>query len=317
MFTKAMMQNFRCFKEVDVPLKPLTVLIGKNDTGKSAFIDALMILSRKIDFSLDQDIYMYHKSLELNMFIQEKKHIASRISYEPLSGGQRVENNEATLLKTSKFNLPSDGPSMKSPGVSDTQGPPELLEQGNNVPALLDFFLRRDRKRFFNYIDESVRHVPGLKDIHIATPNPGSRRIDLATDKDFVIPADKSSVGVRLMLFFLALAYHPEPPELILIEEPEKGVHPKRLSDIITLLRGLTTGEHSPIASQVIMTTHSPYLLDLIDLETDGVLIFQRNEDGGRSVHPADEEKLKIFLDEFHLGEVWYNEGEEGMVRRA
>lgn len=313
MFTKAMMQNFRCFKEVDVPLKPLTVLIGKNDTGKSAFLDALMILSTKMKLILNQDIRLFEKSSRIDMLIQAKNDIKSRIR-SPKNG---ISPINPVQLKTAKFNLPSDGPSMNSPGVADTKGPPGLLEQGDNVPALLDYFLRRDRQRFFKFVDESVRYIPGLKDIQIATPSPDLRRIDLSIDENFVIPADKVSVGVRVMLFFLALAYHPEPPELILIEEPEKGVHPKRLADIINLLRSLTTGEHSPIASQVIMTTHSPYLLDLIDLETDGVLIFQRNEDGSRSAHPADEEKLNIFLDEFHLGEVWYNEGEEGMVRQA
>ena len=31
---------------------------------------------------------------------------------------------------------------------------------------------------------------------------------------------------------------------------------------------------------------------------------------------PADTERLKVFLDEFMLGEVWYNQGEEGLVAK-
>ena len=193
-----------------------------------------------------------------------------------------------------------------------------MSSDGKGIPALLDFFLRKDRKRFFlAFVDAAIAHIPGLTDIQIATPQPNLRRVDLVVDHDFVISADQSSVGVRLMLFFLALAYHPEPPELILIEEPERGVHPSRLSDIIQLFRGLTEGAQTPGASQVILTTHSPYLLDLIDIDRDGVLIFQREEDGSRTVHPADADRLKVFLDEFHLGEVWYNEGEAGMIRPA
>ena len=37
---------------------------------------------------------------------------------------------------------------------------------------------------------------------------------------------------------------------------------------------------------------------------------------GSRTAEPADAERLKVFLDEFMLGEVWYNEGEEGLVKK-
>ncbi len=101
-----------------------------------------------------------------------------------------------------------------------------------------------------------------------------------------------------------------------MIEEPENGVHPKRLCDIVNLLRRIVTGQHSDRPSQVILTTHSPYLLDAVDLSRDQVLVFRRNSDGSRTIEPADKERLDIFLDEFMLGEVWYNQGEDGMVAK-
>jgi predicted ATPase len=115
-------------------------------------------------------------------------------------------------------------------------------------------------------------------------------------------------------LFFIALAYHPTPPKLILLEEPENGIHPKQLADVVRLLRDVSKGVHGGSAAQVVLTTHSPYLLDHIDLETDQVLVFRRNADGTRSAEPADVSRLKTFLDEFMLGEVWFNEEEKGLV---
>ncbi len=120
-----------------------------------------------------------------------------------------------------------------------------------------------------------------------------------------------------MLLFFVALAFHPCPPRLILLEEPENGVHPKRLSDVIQLLRRVTKGELGASAAQVVLTTHSPYLLDLVDLAQDQVLVFRRNDDGSRSAQPADASRLKTFLDEFLLGEVWFNEGEAGLVSKT
>ena len=117
------------------------------------------------------------------------------------------------------------------------------------------------------------------------------------------------------MLFFLALAHHPSPPNLILVEEPENGVHPKRLSEIVDLLRAISKGEHGG-GSQIILTTHSPYLLDSISLDTDQVLVFRREPDGRRSAQAVDAEGIKVFLDEFKLGEVWFNEGEDNLVQK-
>jgi hypothetical protein len=85
---------------------------------------------------------------------------------------------------------------------------------------------------------------------------------------------------------------------------------------VVRLLRDITQGAHGGGNSQVVLTTHSPYLLDFIDLDKDQVLVFRRIHHGIRTVQPADPERLKLFLDEFMLGEVWYNQGEEGLVQK-
>jgi predicted ATPase len=194
---------------------------------------------------------------------------------------------------------------MTSQGSRADEGVPLLNEQGENVPALIDYFLRRDRARLEAFVEQARRFIPGFHDIGILTPDPATRQIELVVEDNLRIPADRSSVGVRLMLFFLALSFHPDLPELVLIEEPEKGVHPRRLEDIVNLLKELTNRS----------TTHSPYLLDFIDPAQEQVLVFSRAEDGRRNIEGADAGRLKHFLDEFQLGEVWYNKGEEGLVR--
>ena len=84
------------------------------------------------------------------------------------------------------------------------------------------------------------------------------------------------------------------------------------------LLRSIANGEHCDHAAQVILTTHSPFLVDHVDLKEDQLLVFHRSEnpadEGARKVDPADRERLNIFLDEFMLGEVWINESENGLT---
>jgi len=42
--SKVHIENFRNFSTIDIPLKPFTIIVGKNDTGKSNLVDALNIL---------------------------------------------------------------------------------------------------------------------------------------------------------------------------------------------------------------------------------------------------------------------------------
>ena len=80
------------------------------------------------------------------------------------------------------------------------------------------------------------------------------------------------------------------------------------------LLRLLTEPKADGRRTQVILTTHSPYLLDHVDLNTDQVLVFRREEDGARTASPVDAEGLQSYVDDFMLGEIWQSVGEEGLV---
>lgn len=82
------------------------------------------------------------------------------------------------------------------------------------------------------------------------------------------------------------------------------------------LLHSIVEGRLANHAAQVILTTHSPYLLDFVDLDNDQVLVFQRTDDGSRTALPVDKNRLKAFIDEFMLGEIWFNQEEAGLVAK-
>ena len=219
------------------------------------------------------------------------------------------------LSPLESYVLPSSGVPMDSQGLGAGRIP-SPGEGGGNVAAVLDALLRSDRKRF-DQIEEVIReHLPGVEAVHIETPEPSHRRVDLVFQGGVKMPANMASTGVRLMIFFITLAYHPMPPRLILLEEPENGVHPKRLAQIVSLLREITEGKHGNHAAQIILTTHSPYLLDSVIPDKDQVIVFRRNDNGDRVAEAVDQERLREFMDEFMLGEIWFNQGEEGLIKR-
>jgi predicted ATPase len=290
---RAKIENFRALKRVDVELRPLTVLVGPNDSGKSSFLDAI-------------NLAPFRKTGRDDWW---RGSLAPDVMLVPVGGG--LFDGRVDLFKL----LAQGIPMVSSSSVDDpTRRAPALHETGANLAGFLDYLLRNDRNRF-DQIEAAIRRlVPGLEGIKITAPSADQRAIWLSIDKGFQIPGDRLSTGVRMLFFFVALAHHPDPPAVVLIEEPENGVHPKRLKDIVALLRSISEGKLSGTAAQVILTTHSPYLLDQIHLPDDQVLVFRREENGERTATAVDQERLKAFLDEFMLGEVWYNQGEEGLL---
>ena len=89
-----------------------------------------------------------------------------------------------------------------------------------------------------------------------------------------------------LALALLALAYQPKPAELVAIEEPEHGLHPYLLGQLVDLLRALSTRKERPI--QVVLATQSSELLDR--LEPEEVRFLRRKPDGSVGIEAADTE---------------------------
>ena len=63
------------------------------------------------------------------------------------------------------------------------------------------------------------------------------------------------------------------PPPVVLIEEPENGVHPGLLRWLIDLF------EERASAGQFIFTSHSPYFIDMFDGFRDSVTLLRREKD--------------------------------------
>jgi len=312
--------NYRCLRSLTVPLRPLTVLIGPNDTGKSAFLGAIDNLIQGPERFSQSDHWRHDTEAAIRLIGKlEQGTIECHSAAKGKKDRRFAPSSDVRghLFPVRRFFLPAIGVPMKCQGyAAGEEAELDIGQDGGRVAALCDFLLRRDRTRFFKMVETLQRYIPGLEDIAIGTPDAATRQIDLVIDDGFHLSADHASAGVRLLLFFVALAHHPRPPRTILVEEPENGIHPRRLSDVMHLLRATSKGEFGDYPAQVIVTTHSPYLLDSVDLSQDQVLVFRRNDHGSRTASPVDAERMKTFIDDFMLGEIWFNEEEAGLVAK-
>lgn len=196
---------------------------------------------------------------------------------------------------------------------------PVLGSSGENLTAVLNELLTSGDLDTVNEIVRQLREaIPTLKGV--ATPtsiqSAGQRCLEFTLAGNgkppTTIPAAQVSDGAVLMTAYLALAYG-NAPHTLLIEEPENGLHPSQLQRVIVLLRKISTGAVGNQARQVILTTHSPILLNLV--EPEEVRIFRRDEQGATQVTPMEKvpniERLKK---DFAPGDIWNLFGEELML---
>ena len=127
------------------------------------------------------------------------------------------------------------------------------------------------------------------------------------TEGDFSIPLSRLSDGSLRYLALLAILLDPEPPSLIAIEEPELGLH----FDILPKMANLLVDASS--RTQLIITTHSDVLVDLLSPYPESLIICQKRN-GQSSMKRPDKDRLTRWLKRHTLGQLW-SQGQLGGVR--
>ncbi len=125
--------------------------------------------------------------------------------------------------------------------------------------------------------------------------------------------ADEVSEGVLYFLAIVCILHQPEPPKFLLLEEPENGIHPRRISKIMDYIFDLA--EEKDIT--VIMTSHSPVVLDEFKDVPENVFVFDKNEETKATEvvklsdfmenikEKAAEKGFPNFPNEISLGDYW------------
>jgi len=213
-------------------------------------------------------------------------------------------------LEARKFTPKAASIASPSPPANDPTTP-VLRDDGEGLASVLDYMLLVERDSFDSLEKKLCEMVPYVRRLNVR-PLGGKRIVEFSLDgDDRPIPANLASDGLLLFLGYITLLHMPGPrPGIILVDEPENGIHPKRLKEIVALLRQLREKEDV----QIIMTTHSPYLLD--SMKPEEVQIFTRGKDLCTKVTPMkDIPDLETLRSGYMLGEMWYNYDEEELVK--
>ena len=176
-----------------------------------------------------------------------------------------------------------------------------LLEDGSNLAVILKSLLNDRNSK--DWIFENLRDFyPSFQDIrHESVGN----REQVFFQEDGLtanISTARLSDGTLRFLCLLAVLCstrrNPTLPLLLCIEEPEMGLHP----DVIPKLAKLLV--EASERSQIFVTTHSDILVDALSDTPEAVVICEK-VDGATQLRRLDADALKVWLEDYRLGELW------------
>jgi predicted ATPase len=149
---------------------------------------------------------------------------------------------------------------------------------GEELASFLNTLQAVDRKQFEGIEKALHMIIPSITGLQVSVNNLGEVELQVL-EGSVSVPARVVSEGTLRVLGLLALGGMKESPALIGFEEPENGVHPRRIQLIAELLKNMTNASKT----QLVVTTHSPILTGMIPDES---LYTCKKEDGATIIEP-------------------------------
>jgi len=324
MIESVQFRNFKALRNTTLPLGRFTLIVGPNGSGKSTALQAL----RAAGFPKSVDLRSIATgSPDLNDSKTVEVILRWEEPYEGLTTQTIWDANGARLSVHPLIR--KTGPSSKAvesildairiysfDAVAISEGAPlkpgiTLDSNGGNLAVVLDHLHNRHSEHFERLNNELCRWLPEFDRILFDTTGQGKRSLSLRTrEGHFRIPATELSQGTLLALAILTLTYIPDPPPIVCLEEPDRGIHPRLLREVQDAMYRLSYPENygekrNPV--QVIATTHSPYFLDLFKDHPEEVVIADKLGLDVRFERLSDRPDIDEILGDTQLGDAWYS----------
>lgn len=254
----------------------------------------------------DESISKVSKGLEMDISKSPNEYSSeSMLSQPELDQWQQMFHDFFCGIRVYQFNDSSFSSAMRNVCHKDVNK--YLQSDAGNLAA----FLLRIKEHFPHNYKRIVRYishaVPMFGDFVIQPDDTGIVMLswtDITTSDYEFLPHQLSDGSLR----FIALAtllLQPESimPKMIVIDEPELGLHPSAISLLADMIK------EASVHTQVFVATQSPALLNTFELEDVHVIESKRinSKSYSRIVNFTDENKAELneWLKEYTLSEIW------------
>ena len=186
----------------------------------------------------------------------------------------------------------------KTTNVNDNR---YLRPNASNLAAFL-FFLRLKHENEYDLIRRTVKLVAPFFDDFLLQPqalNEETIRMEWRhKGTDAYFDGASFSDGTLRFIALATLLLQPEPlrPPIVIIDEPELGLHPYAITLFASLVKQASAN------TQIILATQSSLLLD--HFQPEDVLVTDR-VDGQTQFSRLDKDSLKNWLNDYSLGQLW------------
>lgn len=169
-------------------------------------------------------------------------------------------------------------------------GKTELEEDGSNLAIVLKNIIedKNKKRKFSNLIKDILSFVDDLGVEKFADKSLLVKLRETYFQEKF-LPAFLISDGtMNITALIIALYFERKP--LVIIEEPERNIHPYLISKVVDMMKDVSKEK------QIILTTHNPEMVKHAGLEN--ILFVSRDEEGFSKISkPSDNEEVKTFLE--------------------
>jgi predicted ATPase len=151
---------------------------------------------------------------------------------------------------------------------SESQAPTTLLPDGSNLAAVLGRLSKENDKTLPAVLKDMSKMIPEMKNLSVkSVTDRGDSVVEVELKDGSKFSSRVLSDGTLRLLALVSLKNDPAHRGVLCFEEPENGVQPQRLKQILDVLYALATnfdsesGDGFPNIRQVLINTHSPGLL--------------------------------------------------------
>jgi len=195
------------------------------------------------------------------------------------------------------FHDTSDTAAVK--GTGDVEDNRDLRPQAENLAAFLYWMQQKQPDHFAN-VQDAVRQIaPFFEEFRLAPSKLNESKIRLEWKErgsDAYFNASSLSDGTLRFLCLATLLLQPHLPAVVLLDEPELGLHPAAVTLLADLLSSAAT------RTQVIVATQSVTLVN--QFEPESVWAADRQDKQSVFRHLGQQD-MTAWLDDYGLGELW------------
>lgn len=315
MITHIRIQNYRSFVDAEVDLRPFSLVVGANGSGKSNLLRFFRESAIQAEHVRTSDQMLTAQESWQKHLSHTNEHFGFQLKFTDSTEVKCTANrtNSGHFLhgrmpwRSDSIPIYNIDP-IKVSAIESALPHATIAGDGSGTAQVLDMLKNGDREDLFDRIEENFRrYVPEVEKLSLRTVEKGKKQIQVRERGLDPLPATELSEGTRLILAILTILHQEFPPSVILLEDIDRGLHPRLFEYVAPLMKDIA--ERNQV--NILATTHNPYLVDCFQDDKEAVIIVEKKD--GASTLSTLAKRLegldydKVDPEDMPLGNLWFS----------